>query len=361
MKRRRLLTTVGVGLASGVAGCLDPPGDGEQTPIDEDAPLRLERVRMRLQTPWGASFHPETGSLFVTERPGRVVRATGNDLGPVGDLTGDTAAYGQAGLLGLAFDPTEPTDLYVYQTYDGENGLRNRVLRLDASRQFAVDSVVLDGIPGNTVSNGGRIAFGPEGALWVTTGDAGEPQNAQSRVSLAGKVLRVTRDGEAHPDNPFDSLVYTYGHRNPRGLTFADDAVYVVENTPDRVDELNRLERGGNYGWPEVAGAADDDRFVDPVLSWQDPLIGPGSITHYTGPIDRWRDSFFVGALTGTHLRQVTFGDGDPEQRTLYSDLGRIRTTFTGPDDHLYFTTSNQDGRGDPDPTDDEIYRVRPP
>ena len=360
MKRRRLLATVGAGLASGVAGCLNPPDTGEETTIEDGAPLRLERVRMRLNTPWGASFHPETGNLFLTERPGRIVRATGNDRGPVRTLD-DTANFGQGGLLGFAFDPRNPRDAYVYQTYDGDAGLANRVLRLDADRDFAVDSVVLDGIPANTVHNGGRIEFGPDGALWVTTGDAGEPSTAQSRDSLAGKVLRVTRNGDPDPGNPFDSPVYTYGHRNPQGLSFVGGSVYVVEHGPDEADELNRLEAGGNYGWPAATGESDQDTFVDPLVTWT-PAIGPGGLAYYTGPIDRWQDSFFVGALEGTHLRQVSLDADDvPTQNTLYSDLGRLRTTFTGPNDHLYFATSNQDGRGDPDPTDDEVYRVRPP
>jgi glucose/arabinose dehydrogenase len=359
MKRRRILATAGAGLASGLAGCLNPSDDGEETTADDPVPLRLERVRMRLEIPWGASFHPETGDLYVTERPGRIVRATGNDRGLVRTL-GGTAAYGEGGLLGFAFDPSTPRDAYVYQTYNGDSGLTNRVLRLDADREFRLDSVVLDGIPANTVHNGGRIAFGPDDALWVTTGDAGQPSNAQSLDSLAGKVLRITRDGDPAPDNPFDSPVYTYGHRNPQGLSFVGGSVYAVERGPDEADELNRLEAGGNYGWPAVVGAGGDE-YVDPVVTWTPP-IAPGGITYYTGPIERWQGSFFVGALTGTHLRQVSLdADGAVRQNVLYGDLGRLRTTFTGPNGHLYFTTSNQDGRGDPDPTDDEIYRVRPP
>lgn len=360
MRRRRLLATAGAAVASGVAGCFGLPGDGEPTTADDDAPLRLERVRMRLDTPWGASFHPETGDLYVTERPGRVVRATGSDRGSVRSL-GDTAAYGEGGLLGFAFDPASPRDAYVYQTYNGKNGLTNRILRLDADREFAVDAVVLDGIPANTVHNGGRLAFGPDGYLWATTGDAGEPRTAQVLDSLAGKVLRLTTEGEPAPENPYDTPVYSYGHRNPQGLSFVGGSVYAVEHGPDRNDELNRLAPGGNYGWPAAAGKSGDDEYRDPVVTWT-PTVGPAGLTYYTGPIDGWRDSFFLGTLRATHLRQVRLdADGETVQNTLYGDLGRLRTTFTGPDGHLYFTTSNQDGRGDPDPTDDEIYRVRPP
>lgn len=360
MRRRRFLATVGAAVTSGVAGCVDLPGDGEPTTIEDGAPLRLERVRMRLDTPWGASFHPETGDLYVTELPGRIVRATGGDRGLVRRLNG-TAAYGNGGLLGFAFDPDTPNDAYVFQTHDSANGLENRILRLDVGREFAVDGVVLDGIPANTVHNGGRLAFGPEGALWATTGDAGEPATAGSLDSLAGKVLRLTRSGEPWPGNPFGSRVYTYGHRNPQGISFVGGSVYTVDRGPGRADELNRLEAGGNYGWPTVAGPADEEPFVDPLVSWT-PAIAPGGLAYYTGPIERWRDSFFVGALDGTHLRQVTLdADGSATQNELYRDLGRLRTTFTGPDDHLYFTTSNLGGPGEPDPTDDEIYRVRPP
>ncbi|WP_435347787.1 PQQ-dependent sugar dehydrogenase [Haloarchaeobius sp. HRN-SO-5] len=362
MHRRRFLAAVGTAALGTTAGCILDPTDDRPTETDEDRrPIRLERIRMRLETPWGASFHPETGVLYVTERGGRIQRVTGSDAGLVRDLTDGTAARGEGGLLGVTFDAVDPDWAYVYQTYEGVDGLRNRILRLDVTDEFAVESVLVDGIPAGEVNNGGRVAFGPDGALWVTTGDAGVPDRAQDTDALAGKVLRLTREGTAHPDNPFDNPVFTYGHRNPQGISFVDGEAYVVERGLDNPDEFNRLRRGGNYGWPAVMGESDDGRFVQPLVSWQ-TAVGPAGLAHYTGPISRWQGSFFVSTLRGGHLRRVRFGDdGTAEETELFDDLGRIRTTFTGPEDHLYFTTSNQEGPGEPDPTDDEIYRVRPP
>ncbi|WP_435319562.1 PQQ-dependent sugar dehydrogenase [Haloarchaeobius sp. TZWSO28] len=362
MRRRRLLSTLVALPTVAGAGCLTLDDDDEPTPTtDEPDPVRLERVRMRLDTPWGAAFHPRTGELYLTERPGRIQRATGRDAGLVRDLTGETVERGESGLLGLTFDPADPTRAFAYQTYQRKSGLWNRILELAVDRDFAVSGVLFDKIPAAGVNNGGRLAVGPENALYVTTGDADDPESAQDTDSLAGKVLRLTLDGEPHPDNPFGNAVYSYGHRNPLGITFVEGECYLCDHGLDGNDELNRVQPGENYGWPVVTGETQANRFVDPLVSWS-PQITPASLTYYRGGIERWQDSFFVGALTGQHLRRVVIADDGPtEQDTFFGDLGRIRTTFTGPDGHLYLTTSDQDGEGDPEPTDDAVFRVLPP
>ncbi|WP_435333951.1 PQQ-dependent sugar dehydrogenase [Haloarchaeobius sp. TZWWS8] len=361
MHRRRVIKSLAAAASGVSAGCLNlTPGTATET-TDEPRPLRLERVRMRLRTPWGAAFHPRTGDLYVTERPGRIQQLTGRDTGLVRDLTGSTEQVGEGGLLGLVFDPLDPDRAFVYQTHAEDGVLTNRVLELDASRGFAVRRVLFDDIPAGQVHDGGRLAIGPENALYVTTGDAGNPAAAQNTDSLAGKILRITRDGDPHPRNPFGNAVFAYGFRNPQGLVSVDGRWYVTDHGPDYGDEFGRIEAGGNYGWPVVSGHSSESAYTNPLVSWT-PTIAPASCAYYDGDIREWRGSFFVGALAGEHLRRLVVEDDEVvTQQALFTDLGRIRTTFTGPDGHLYLTTSNQDGRGNPAPTDDAVFRVRPP
>ena len=365
---------------AGLGGCLttangDPEtttegGDSETT--TGDAPFSVETVATGLEVPWGVAFGPE-GDLYLTERPGRVRRVAvdGEDGGSgengenretVADFTDRIAHEGEGGLLGLTFHPDDPDLAYTYGTYDDE-GLVNRVVRHRVGDDFAEDAVVVDDIPAASNHDGGRIAFGPEGALYVTTGDAREQSRAQDRDSLAGKVLRVTPDGDPHPDNPAegDPRVFTFGHRNPQGLAWRDGTLFATEHGPDHDDEINVLRAGENYGWPEVMGPSDREAFTDPVASYT-PTIAPASAAFYDGPVEDWRGDFFFGALAGSHLRRVRFdGEEVVEQQSLLDDeYGRLRTVFTGSDDHLYVTTSNRDGRGTPADQDDRVLRIRP-
>lgn len=365
MQRRAYLGSLAVSLL-GSAGCLRParsdPGTATET-TTKGVSFRIETVTMELEVPWGVAFGPED-DLYVTERPGRIQRVEreNNRREEVVDLTDSVEPRGEGGLLGLAFHPDDSDLAYTYQTYDGDDGLRNRVVRHRVSEDFARESVILDGIPASERHNGGRIAFGPDGALFVTTGDASKKRLAQDKNSLAGKVLRLTPDGEAHPDNPSDSRMFTYGHRNPQGLTWRDGTLFATEHGPDTDDEINVLEAGNNYGWPEARGPSDDEQYTDPVTSYT-PTIAPGSATFYDGPISDWQGDFFFGTLAGTHLRRVRIDENRnvvEQQRLLDGKYGRLRTAFTGPDGHLYVTTSNQDGRGTPAPADDRVLRIQP-
>lgn len=371
MNRRAYLAALGAGLAS-LAGCSRPAWSGTPTATttEEETEVRIETVTMNLEVPWGAAFHPETGDLYFTERPGRISRLNRGEEGAVAggarelvaDLTGTVEHRGEGGLLGLAFHPTDPDVAYTYGTYS-DGGLANRVVRHDVADGFAERDVVLDGIPASSIHNGGRLAVGPDDALYATTGDAGDRPAAADTSSLAGKVLRLTPDGEPHPDNPFGNEVFTYGHRNPQGLAFHPETgdLYGTEHGPDHDDEVNVLRAGGNYGWPDVMGTGGDGEA--PIATYT-PTIAPGSAAFYEGPIEDWRGDFFFGTLAGRHLRRVRI---DPETRTvteqtthLTDRYGRLRTVFTGPDGDLYATTSNQDGRGTPAPQDDRILRIRP-
>ncbi|UPV75304.1 PQQ-dependent sugar dehydrogenase [Halorussus limi] len=362
MKRRAYLRSLAAAGTVGAAGCLRTAGS-QQTTTSEEPRFRIETVTMELEVPWGVGVAPD-GDLLVTERPGRIQRVAreSDRKEQVADLTDAVAARGEGGLLGFALHPDDPDLAYTYQTYDGEDGLANRVVRHRVSEDFARESVVLDGIPASTVHDGGRIAFGPEGSLFVTTGDAGRGSRAQDRDSLAGKVLRLTPDGEPHPDNPFGNAAFTYGHRNPQGLAWREGTLYATEHGPSSGDEINVLRAGNNYGWPDVTGPSDGDRFTDPIAAYT-PTIAPGSAAFYEGPVEDWRGDFFFGTLAGTHLHRVRIDDRNEvveQERLLDGKYGRLRTVFTGPDDHLYVTTSNRDGRGTPAPQDDRILRIQP-
>jgi glucose/arabinose dehydrogenase len=360
MDRRRYLATLGAAAALG--GCAGRPrsgsgadgGDGPETAGDAD--VTVETLATDLEVPWGAAVRD--GDLYLTERPGRIVRLVDGEVDPVVEDV-PVNAVGEGGLLGLAFHPDRPY-AYTHQTYEpAGGGTANRLVRHDLMADWDPEPLI-EGIPGAHIHDGGRLLV-HDGALYVTCGDAAVDSRGQERDVLAGSVLRVTLDGDPHPDNPSDSAVFSYGHRNPQGLTVRGDEVYSTEHGPAVGDEVNVLRAGGNYGWPEVTGPSDDDRFSDPVTSYS-PTIAPASATLYGGPIEAWRGDLFFGTLKSEHVHRIGF-DGDTvaaEERLFEGDFGRIRTVFTGPDGHLHVTTSNRDGRGSPVGADDRVLRVVP-
>lgn len=374
MKRRTYIGQVTSVVGIGLAGCM---GNGENTDAGATTDttdtetetgtetgtgsqsVMVESVVENLEVPWGVS--QRDGTFYLTERPGRVVRVANGESTIVADFTESTQTGGEGGLLGLAFHPNDPDTAFTYQTYDNGDGRRNRIVRHDVPNDWARE-VVLDGIPGAVIHDGGRL-FVYEGALYATTGDAAESQDAQNPQVLNGKVLRFTFDGgiRPHPDNPFGNAVFTYGHRNPEGLAARDGTLYAVEHGPNEDDEVNRLEKGANYGWPVVTGRSDNPKFTDPIVVFPN-IIAPAGGVFYDGPIEHWQGDLFLGSLVETHLRRVRLRDGEViENEALYKDeFGRLRTPFVGPDGHLYVTTSNRDGRGSPRPDDDKVLRFRP-
>jgi glucose/arabinose dehydrogenase len=381
MDRRTLLRVVGAG-AAGLAGCtsVGGPGNGGTETATETATasesgegettangtgadsVQVKSVVTGLEVPWGAAWRE--GDLYLTERPGRVVRVPGGKgkASVVTDEFPDLRVSGEGGLLGLAFHPDDPV-AYTYGTYRTGGDLENRVVRHAVDDDWRAETL-LDGIPAANIHDGGRLLVDDD-ALYVTTGDSGDSKKAQQRDSLAGKVLRLTLDGDAHPDNPFDSEVFTWGHRNPQGLAVRGEELFSTEHGPSTDDEINLLEAGNNYGWPEARGTGEDrsrnEAFTYALASYT-PTIAPGSATFYDGPIERWRGDFFFGTLAGRHLHRVRFdGREVVEQERLYEgEYGRLRTVFTGPDGHLYCTTSNRDGRGRANDGDDRVLRFTP-
>jgi glucose/arabinose dehydrogenase len=308
-------------------------------------------VATGLAAPWSVVFRD--GTPLVSERnSGRILElAPDGSSRPIGTVEG-VAARGEAGLLGLAVG--SGGDLYVYSTaLDGNRVQRFTVTGAPGSLALGGPDTLLDGIPAGSTHDGGRIAFGPDGMLYVTTGDAQRRDSAQDRNSLAGKILRMTPEGGVPADNPFPgSLTYSYGHRNPQGLAWADDGtLFATEFGQNTWDELNVITPGSNYGWPTVEGIANREGFVDPLQQWQPGAASPSGMAHAGGTL-------FIANLRGQVLRSVPVSDPTTFTDHYSREYGRLRDVALSPDGQLWFMTNNTDGRGNPGPGDDQILAV---
>lgn len=313
-----------------------------------------------LEVPWAIDI-AEDGRIFFTERPGRI-RIIEN-----GTLLEEPAAFinvaqnGEAGLLGLALHPnfTENHLLYVYHTYSNGSQVFNKVLMLTERENKIIESkVIIDGIPAASGNDGGRIKFGPDGKLYITTGDARQPDLAQKANSLAGKILRLNPDGTIPEDNPFEgSPVYSYGHRNVQGLAWhpVTGELYASEHGPEGNDEVNIIKPGANYGWP-VEGC-DAQRFERPVLCFN-PAIAPAGIAIPQHDTLGYQHDILLAALRAQQLRLI---EQDGSGHNVLTGFGRIRDVIEGPDGSLYVATSNRDGRAIPAANDDKILRIISP
>jgi glucose/arabinose dehydrogenase len=326
---------------------------------------RVEVVARGLEVPWALAFAPD-GRLFVTERPGRLRVIKDGRLDPTPLAMIAVAAVGEAGLMGLALDPAFATNGHVYICYTASTaprllggGLINRVVRLTVRGAGAdAERVLLDNLPGASIHDGCRLKFGPDGKLYVTTGDAAEPRLSQRMDSLAGKILRLNPDGSVPPDNPFPgSPIYSLGHRNPQGIAWnGAGRLFAAEHGPSGHDEVNRILPGRNYGWPDVAGKGGEPRYVD-------PLLESGSDTWAPSGIAALGSDLFVAGLRGRRLLRIRLraeASVAGVEALLAGTYGRLRDVVVGPDGALYVTTSNRDGRGSPTPDDDRILRVIP-
>ncbi|GIJ00628.1 glucose/arabinose dehydrogenase [Sediminihabitans luteus] len=384
----RLVATRLVATALGVlllAGCTDAPEGGAgraATPVVSSEPgsgtpggearVTVETVATGLDVPW-ALAPLEDGRLVISQRPGTLVVVDPDDgsvtsvVGEGADqLADETRPEGEAGLLGIALAPASDTghELFLYRTGDDANAvLRGRLDVSDVPTLGPLTSV-LDGIPKAANHDGGRLAFGPDGHLYVTTGDAARPDRAQDDASLAGKILRVTTDGAPAPGNPDPgSPVWSLGHRNPQGIGWTpgpDPVMVAAEFGQNTWDELNVIEPGENYGWPEVEGVGDRSGFVDPIVTWSTDEASPSGLAVSD-------DAVYVASLRGERLWRVAWSDdggfvvGTP-QPLLTGEHGRLRAVAvdaTDPTDRtLWVLTNNTDGRGDPAPDDDRLLRV---
>ncbi len=322
-----------------------------------DTPELSNEIEQDLQAPWAVSFTTD-GAALITERDSATVswRSPEGDRIELGVIPG-VDNEGEGGLLGIAIDPSDAQAFFVYFTAETDN----RIERFEFTEDGIGNSTpILTGIPKAGYHNGGRIAFGSDGNLYVGTGDAGEPDLAQDPDSLAGKVLRVTSTGEVPPDNPNpDSPVWTLGHRNVQGLAVDDDGrMWASEFGTSIADELNVLVPGGNYGWPLYEGAAGADGFIDPAAQWTPTsLASPSGIAYVGGATP----AIYVASLRGEVLWQVpVVGDRAGEPRAVeLGELGRLRAVDLAPDGQLWLMTNNTDGRGEPRPGDDRIIELR--
>lgn len=327
-----------------------------------------------LEVPWEIEFSPD-GRIFFTERSGALRIIEDGVLNPEPVTILDVGTV-EGGLLGLALDPNfeQNNFLYLYYTYFEFPFTYNKVVRYTENNNILSNELILvDKIPGSVVHDGGRIKFGPDEKLYITTGDAGNANSAQDLNSLAGKILRINSDGSVPSDNPFsDSLVFSYGHRNPQGLDWDPITGKLVasEHGPSGErgfahDEINVIEPGKNYGWPKVVGGEHDPEFVDPILHTGDDTWAPSGATFYDSDnISEWENRFFVATLRGSHLRML---DLDIENNQIVTSealfsgtYGRLRDASMGPDGNLYLLTSNRDGRGSPAENDDRILKIIP-
>ena len=323
--------------------------------IDENDPVRVtDTIATDLEAPWGLGFLPD-GTALVTQRDrGIISLIDGASVRKVGTID-ETAPTSEGGLLGLAVSPGFATDrqVFVYVTTLEDNRVLS--MRFDGSSISDI-TPILTGIPNGDIHDGGRLAFGPDGFLYVSTGETGDEDLSQDDNSLGGKILRITPEGDPASGNPDEqSPVWTAGHRNVQGLAFDNqDRLWASEFGSQVWDELNRIEPGNNYGWPLAEGDSNLEGYVDPQVQWSPAEASPSSVAFADG-------SLWVASLRGERLWQVaikadgTLGRPVPHFVGAY---GRLRTVVAAPDGSLWLGTSNRDGRGDPAPTDDRIFRV---
>ena len=300
--------------------------------------------------------------IFVTEKDGMIRVIQNNTLLDLPLATLRTADVFDGGLLGIALHPNFSNNhyLYVFLTYNEDGNLWNKILKITEYENKLVDAeTILDKIPGSSFTNGGFIKFGPDEKLYVGTGTISDASHLpQDLDSLSGKILRLNDDGTIPDDNPFhNSLIYSLGHRNPQGMTWDDNEnLFVAEFGPEKNDEINLIQAGKNYGWPEQQCSGNED-FQDALLCY-DPSIEPGGILFYSGDSLDFESSFIMASMRAANLYQLDFEEGLSSQKSILSGIGRVRDVVEGPDGSLYVITSNTDGKGFPDSMDDKLLRI---
>ncbi|MGB9936803.1 MAG: PQQ-dependent sugar dehydrogenase [Methanobacterium sp.] len=312
---------------------------------------QTEILAENLNTQWAIDFLPDNKIIF-TQRNGEVSILDNGTIKSIGNVS--TVQIGESGLLGIAVDPEFNTNKFVYIYYTAQNG--NRVSKFTLNEKLENETLIIDNIPSAQIHDGGRIKFGPDGKLYVTTGDATNRPEAQNINSLSGKILRLNKDGSIPSDNPFGNYVYSYGHRNPQGITWnpLTKEMYSSEHGQSRYDEINTIIKGGNYGWPNYQGNDSPQGYQKPLIFYTDFTLAPSGIAYYNGAL-------YVAGLRGSQLRKITLsidGKNVTGEEALFNNLGRIREVVEH-DGYLYISTSNRDGRGIPQSGDDKIIRIK--
>lgn len=355
-------TAPGSESVSPTVGSSPPTSPSESPSQDTTPPKVIGTIASGLQAPWGVGFLPN-GDAIVTERDTTKVlllTSPSYDVSVVGTMNeavglGDQG--GEAGLLGVAVSPDFESDhlLFFYYSTATENRIVKATLE---DGRLGTPRTILDGIPRGFIHDGGRLAFGPDGYLYASTGETGQPDLAQDINTTAGKILRITTDGNAPDGNPIKrNPIWSYGHRNVQGLAFDErDRLWASEFGQDTYDELNLITKGANYGWPMVEGVGSGDSALeDPQAVWNTDEASPSGLAYLDG--DLW-----MASLKGERLWRIDVSGGRAKhiKDFFVGEYGRMRTVAAAPDGNLWVTTSNTDGRGDPQSGDDRILLVRP-
>ncbi len=356
-------------------GSVAAESNGRTVKTKDGVTLKVETFVDRLEVPWSLAF-TSPARMLVTERPGRV-RVVENGVLQKAPLAviADVESRGETGLMGLTLAPDYPASrlIYLSYAYAVTGGIRVRVVRFrDDGSGLSDRKVILEGLPAAQFHAGCRLRFGPDGKLYVTTGDATTREIAQKMDSLGGKTLRLNPDGSIPADNPFPgSPIYSLGHRNSQGLDWQPGTglQFQTEHGPSGFDgpgggdEVNIVEAGKNYGWPVVHHKASKEGMVSPLLEFT-PAIAPSGASFVTGSrVPALRGDFLFACLRGEQLMRVRLDPKDPRHvlatEALFDhEFGRLREVQNGPDGAIYFTTSNRDGRGSVHPGDDRVLRL---
>lgn len=318
-----------------------------------------EIIAQDLSIPWDIAYLPD-GQMLVTERSGKLLMV-GTETKTIKEIEG-VMHKGEGGLLGIAVHPQFEKNnyIYLYSTTLVDGDISNRVERYTLIKDvLGQRKVILSGIKGSSNHDGGQLAFGPDGYLYITTGDAENPDLAQDKNSLNGKILRIKDDGTIPTDNPFKNAVYSLGHRNPQGLAWdKSGALWETEHGPSGLqsgyDEINRIEKGKNYGWPLIRGDEKRDGFASPVLqSGGRDTWAPAGLAYKNGSL------YFTG-LRGEAVYEAKINKDNTINLTAHykKEFGRLRAITLGPDGSLYISTSNRDGRGRAKNEDDKIIKL---
>ncbi|HEY3251560.1 MAG TPA: PQQ-dependent sugar dehydrogenase [Ignavibacteria bacterium] len=356
--------------------CSDKVKENEQKVIKQAVDIKYEVFAAGLQVPWSIVF-TSASRVLINERPGRLRIIENDNLQPNPLHTfNDVSSSSEEGLMGLALDPNYNSNkiLYLSYAYKKDNSLFVKVVRFkDNGNNLSDETIILDGLPAERYHAGCRLRFGPDGKLYITTGDAGERKYAQDLTKTHGKILRINGDGSVPTDNPFPgSPVWSYGHRNPQGIDWypGTSILWETEHGPSGFDgpgggdEVNVIEKGKNYGWPVVSHENSKEGMESPLLVFT-PAEAPASgVFIKSDKIPEYKNNFFFGCLRGEGIIRVVVDENDRTKVKSYekfaTDFGRIRDVAEGPDGYIYFSTSNRDGRGKVREGDDKIFRITP-